>query len=131
LIHVGLDHIIGYATPETFTEFARRGKTASVAEIGAGEVERAVERDAFLLDVRREAELADTGRIPGAHNIAHTRLLDRIREVPKNRPVVVYCQTGSRSTYASGLLDRMGYRVTNVAGGFENWTAKGGVAAAV
>ena len=131
LIHVGLDHIIGYATPEAYAEYARRARTGSVAEIDAGDVEREAGRSAFLLDVRRDAELADEGRIPGAHNIAHTRLLARIAEVPKDRPVVVYCRTGSRSTYASGLLDRMGYRVTNVAGGFEDWKAKGGVAVAV
>jgi rhodanese-related sulfurtransferase len=40
--------------------------------------------------------------------------------------VVVYCRTGRRSAYAAGLLDRMGYRATNVAGGIESWTARGG-----
>jgi hydroxyacylglutathione hydrolase len=129
LVHVGLDDVAGYATPEMFLEYAARGKVAKVAEIEVDDVERAVAAGAFLLDVRRAAELAETGRIPGAHNIAHTRLLERIAEVPKNRPVVVYCRTGRRSTYAAGLLDRLGYRATNVAGGIESWTARGGVVA--
>jgi hydroxyacylglutathione hydrolase len=128
LIHVGLDHIAGYATPDMFAEYARKGKTAPIAEIDAAEVERAVSDGAFLLDVRRAAELADTGRIPGSHNIAHTRLLARIREVPKDRPIVVHCRSGGRSSYAAGLLDRHGYRVTNVSGGFSAWKAKGGAA---
>lgn len=126
LVHVGLDDIMGYATPDMFDEYARRGKVASVAEIQADDVEGAVAAGAFLLDVRRAAELAETGRIPGAHNIAHTRLLDRIGEVPKGKPVVVYCRTGRRSAYAAGLLDRLGYRATSVAGGIESWTARGG-----
>ncbi len=129
LVHVGLDDIAGYATPEMFQEYARRGKVASVAEIEAPAVEQAVAGGAFLLDVRRAAELAEEGRIPGAHNIAHTRLLERIQEVPRGRPVIVYCRTGSRSAYAAGLLDRMGYRATNVAGGIESWTARGGAVA--
>ncbi|MDH4037188.1 MAG: rhodanese-like domain-containing protein [Candidatus Krumholzibacteria bacterium] len=129
LVHVGLDDIAGYATPEMFQEYARRGKVASVAEIEAPAVEQAVAGGAFLLDVRRAAELAEEGRIPGAHNIAHTRLLERIQEVPRGRPVIVYCSTGSRSAYAAGLLDRMGYRATNVAGGIESWTARGGAVA--
>jgi hydroxyacylglutathione hydrolase len=126
LVHVGLDDIAGYATPEMFDEYARRGKVGSVAEIDATAVEQAVAGGAFLLDVRRAAELVEDGRIPGAHNIAHTRLLERIAEVPRGKPVIVYCRTGSRSAYAAGLLDRMGYRTTNVAGGIESWTARGG-----
>lgn len=126
LVHVGLDDIAGYASPEMFEEYAQRGKVASVLEIEASAVEQAVANGAFLLDVRRAAELVEVGRIPGAHNIAHTRLLERIGEVPRGKPVVVYCRTGRRSAYAAGLLDRMGYRATNVAGGIESWTARGG-----
>jgi hydroxyacylglutathione hydrolase len=128
LIHVGLDHIVGYATPDMFAEYARKGKTAAIAQVEAAEIEREVSEGAFLLDVRRAAELADVGRIPGSHNIAHTRLLARIHEVPKDRPIVVHCASGSRSAYAAGLLDRFGYKVTNVAGGFGAWKAKGGAA---
>ena len=66
------------------------------------------------------------GRIPGSYNVAYERLLARVGEIPKNRPVVVHCQSGSRSSYAAGLLDRMGYAVTTVAGGYEAWKALGG-----
>jgi hydroxyacylglutathione hydrolase len=126
LVHVGLDQIIGYATPDMFRAYAPKGKTASIAQIEPEDIDRTVASGAFLLDVRREAELLERGRIAGAHNIAHTRLLARMSEVPRNQPVVVHCASGSRSTYAAGLLDRLGYRVTNVAGGFEAWRAKGG-----
>jgi len=127
LVHVGLDQVIGYATPDMFAAYAAKGKPATVGEIAVDEIERAVASSgAFLLDVRRSAELAESGRISGAHNIAHTRLLERIAEVPKGQPVVVHCSSGSRSRYASGLLDRMGYRVTNVAGGFDAWKKQGG-----
>jgi len=127
LIHVGLDHIAGYATPEMFTEYARRGKTATIEEIEPGDIEREVaSRHAFLLDVRRQSEIADFGRIDGSHNIAHTRLLARIAEVPRDKPVLVHCQAGARSMYAAGLLDRLGYRVVNVTGGYAAWKARGG-----
>ncbi len=128
LIRIGLDRVIGYATPAVFDEYARKGKPTSIAEIDASQIEPQVEAGAFLLDVRRAAELADRGRIPGSHNIAYERLLERVAEVPKNQPVVVHCQGGSRSAYAAGLLDRLGYKVTNVAGGFEAWKANAAVA---
>jgi hydroxyacylglutathione hydrolase len=128
LVRVGLDRVIGYATPAVFDEYARKGKPASIAEIDAAQVEARVEAGAFLLDVRRAAELAERGRIPGSHNIAYERLLARVGEIPKDRPVVVHCQGGTRSGYAAGLLDRMGYSVTNVAGGYEAWRSKAEVA---
>jgi len=131
LIHVGLDRVVGWATPSTFDEYARKGKPASIAEIDPAKVEAEVDGGAFLLDVRRAAEVAELGSIPGSHNIAHERLLERLGEVPKNRRVVVHCQMGARSAYAAGLLDRMGYSVSNVAGGFEAWRkTKGSTAVA-
>jgi hydroxyacylglutathione hydrolase len=129
LIHVGLDRIAGYATPAMYDDYARKGKTGTIAEIDPEGVEKAVAGGAFLLDVRRDAEVRESGRIPGAHNIAHTRLLERIDEVPKNRPVVVYCESGARSAYAAGLLDRFGYTTIAVTGGFVSWTARGGAVA--
>jgi hydroxyacylglutathione hydrolase len=123
LIRVGLDRVVGYATPATFDEYARKGKPASVAEIDAAQVEAQVEAGAFLLDVRRASELADRGQIPGATHIAYERLLARVAELPKNQPIVIYCRSGNRSAYAAGLLDRMGYQATNVAGGYEAWKA--------
>ncbi len=128
LVRVGLDRVIGYATPATFDEYARKGKPASIADIDASRIEAQVEAGAFLLDVRRAAELAERGYIPGSHNIAYERLLARVGEIPKDRPVVVHCRSGTRSGYAAGLLDRMGYAVTNVAGGYEAWKSKAEVA---
>jgi len=128
LIRIGLDRVIGYATPATFDEYARKGKPASIAEIDASRVEASVDAGAFLLDVRRAAELSERGRIEGSHNVAYERLLERVAEIPKDRPVVVHCQGGTRSAYAAGLLDRMGYSVTNVAGGYEAWKSRTEVA---
>jgi hydroxyacylglutathione hydrolase len=125
LVHVGLDHIIGYFTPDMFSAYAPKGKTASVGQIEPVDVEKHVAAGAALLDVRRSAELAERGRIAGALHIPHTRLLERIGEVPRSQPVVVHCSSGSRSRYASGLLDRLGYRAINVNGGFEAWKAEG------
>jgi hydroxyacylglutathione hydrolase len=131
LVHVGLDNIVGYATPDMFTEHTGRGgQVATTGELAAAEFAERRPDDAFLLDVRTAGELKATGRIPGAHHIAHARLLAHLEDVPKNRPVYVYCETGSRSSYASGLLDRHGYKAWKIAGGFTAWTAAGGEVAA-
>jgi hydroxyacylglutathione hydrolase len=129
LIHVGLDNVVGYATPEMFAEHAHRGGDATPCkEFAAATLSDHLGGDEFLIDVRTAAEVKSTGRIPGAHNIAHTRLLERIDEVPKDKRVVLYCQTGQRSAYSTGLLDRHGHEAVNVGGGLERWLESGGVA---
>jgi hydroxyacylglutathione hydrolase len=130
LVHVGLDNIVGFATPEMFVDYASGGgKIARVQEVEAATLEDLAAAGAFLLDVRGASEIGAAGAVPGAHHIAHTGLLARIDEVPKDRPVVALCQTGSRSTVAAGLLDRFGRRAVHLAGGVAAWSAHTGGAA--
>jgi hydroxyacylglutathione hydrolase len=127
LIHIGLDHIVGYATPEMFADHAGSGgKVAKIREMSVSELDEHIDNGSVILDVRGAAEIATTGRISGARNIAWTRLLERIEDLPSKNPVAVYCETGSRAAYASGLLDRMGYPVTSIVDGVVEWKAAGG-----
>ena len=73
-----------------------------------------------VLDVRGAAEYAGA-RVPGAINIAHTRLTTRLSELPKEKPVLTYCRTGNRAAAAAALLAREGYDVTLVDGEFAAW----------
>jgi len=54
----------------------------------------------------------DAGHLDGAINISHTRLLDRLDEVPADRDVYVHCRTGARAAAASALLEKHGRRPT-------------------
>jgi hydroxyacylglutathione hydrolase len=126
LVHVGLDNIVGYATVDMFDDYRRGGKVATCGEVEADTLNDYLGNGVYLLDVRGVSEIAATGLIPGARNIAHTRLLDRIDEVPKGQQVIVYCGTGSRSAYSAGLLDRHDRTAAHLSGGFEAWRAAGG-----
>jgi hydroxyacylglutathione hydrolase len=79
----------------------------------------------FVLDVRRGDEFA-AGRVPGATNVPHTRLAARLKDVPRDRSIVVHCQGGTRSAFATALLQREGYDAVNLAGGFGAWQKAGG-----
>jgi rhodanese-related sulfurtransferase len=81
-------------------------------------------RPHFLLDVRTPEEFA-TGHIPGAANISVQTLAQRLREVPKTMPVVVYCRSGNRSRTALQLLKRAGYSEVYDLGGIIDWRAQG------
>jgi hydroxyacylglutathione hydrolase len=77
-----------------------------------------------VLDVRGASEHA-AGALQGSLHIAYTRLATRLRELPRDRPILVHCALGGRSAAATALLEREGFNATNVAGGFEGWRKAG------
>ena len=127
LIRIGLDDVTGYATPQTLAEYAATGgelrqtKTFDIKKL----LQKNLNGSKLILDVRRADEF-EAGHLAGARNIAHTRLLARLQEIPKDRPLWVHCRTSNRSAYAAGLLERHGYDVTMLHGGFAAWTEAGG-----
>jgi hydroxyacylglutathione hydrolase len=130
LVRVGLDNVIGFATPATLDAATRAGlKLNQTREIDATAFMREMNSpDALVLDVRRAAEY-DAGHVPGSLNFAHTRLLKHIGDIPGlpgAQPLLVHCQGGTRSAYASALLERHGFTPTNIAGGFGAYERAGG-----
>jgi rhodanese-related sulfurtransferase len=75
----------------------------------------------YLLDVRTPGEYAEV-RLAGAHLIPIDKLLSRLGEVPKDRPLLVYCAVGSRSSQVAEYLARQGYpAVYDLNGGIWAW----------
>ncbi len=75
-----------------------------------------------MLDVRKPSE-RESGAIEGSEHIPLAELAGRIDEVPRDRPVVVHCAGGYRSSVAASLLRRAGHPdVSDLLGGFAAWT---------
>jgi len=77
----------------------------------------ALPTDAFLLDVRDDDEFAE-GHAEGAVNIPLPQLRDRLTELPKNKPLHVYCGVGQRAYYAVRLLLQHGFDARDISGGW-------------
>lgn len=121
LIRIGLDNIAGYITPADLKMYkAQKGELRRLQVTDFDSLQQ-VDEKYELLDVRTASEYNEA-HVPGALNIAHTRLIDRIDEVPKNRPLLVYCQSGERSAAASAFLLSRGFDVTLIDDDFENFT---------
>lgn len=72
---------------------------------------------AAIVDVRTEDEFMD-GHYPNAVNIPVNEIMDRADEIgAKDKPVVVYCESGSRSAYAAMMLKVEGFTDVTNAGG--------------
>jgi len=84
--------------------------------IDAGEVE--------LVDVREPYEW-DAGRIAGARHIAVQQLAAEAASLDRERPILFYCRTGSRSAMAAEAFRRAGYDAYNLDGGLIEWTRRG------
>jgi hydroxyacylglutathione hydrolase len=82
-------------------------------------------RDFQLLDVRTPHEW-DEGHIPDARYRFLGDLPEKLSSLDRDKPVVVYCASGYRSSLAASLLQASGFRtVHNVPGGHTAWTAAG------
>lgn len=84
---------------------------------------RREKRPHYLLDVREQSEYASS-RIEGAQLIPLLQLQANLKHLPKDQPVVVYCQSGGRSMMAVGMLRLQGFDARNVSGGIRAWKAR-------
>ena len=83
-----------------------------------------------VIDARDPAQFAK-GHIPGAVNMDWRQVLAKRSTIPKNKPVLIYCNTGSLSAQAGFALRVAGWEnVRILQGGMTEWQAKGGFDAA-
>ncbi|WP_374639449.1 rhodanese-like domain-containing protein [Hydrogenophaga sp.] len=79
-----------------------------------------------VIDARDAGQFAK-GHIPGAINMDWRQVLAKRDSIPKNKPVLIYCNTGSLSAQAGFALRVAGWEnVRILQGGMEEWKAKGG-----
>lgn len=74
----------------------------------------------FILDVRSLGEFG-RGSVPNAVNIPIEELRNRLVELPRDRPILAYCQVGMRGYLATRLLLQKGFNVANLSGGYTTW----------
>jgi molybdopterin/thiamine biosynthesis adenylyltransferase/rhodanese-related sulfurtransferase len=103
-----------------------RSKISEV-EVAKLDVELGNGTPPVLIDCREADEHAQ-GTIPGTVHIPRGFLEQRIERTVTNRehPVVLYCQSGTRSLFAARSLQELGYtNVRSLAGGFTGWKRAG------
>ena len=127
LAKIGLDDVAGYFGTEVIAAWETTDRALrSVKQITSGELAALVERgDATVIDVRGRSEW-EAGHIPGVPNIPLGYLGERANELPRDRPLVLQCQSGTRSAIGAGVLQARGFtNVSNLLGGFAAWRSAG------
>lgn len=85
------------------------------------ELEHLEEKNQVLLDVRDDDE-RDEGCIEPSLHIPLPDLHERQGELPKEKEIIVYCQTGQRSYFACRQLALKGFKVKNLSGAYRTWS---------
>lgn len=100
---------------------------APYRNIGSAEAKALLDtkRNVFLLDVRTPDEYRQA-RLSGSVLIPINEVERRIAQIPKGRPVLIYCAVGSRSGLVAGYLTQRGYgEVYNMHDGIVGWYRNG------
>jgi rhodanese-related sulfurtransferase len=126
LARVGVENVVGYLA-DGISGWIKGGYELDyIPQISTQEFTelRAAEPDNIaVVDVRELSEL-EGGAIEGSTNIPLGDLADRAFELDPEKLTVVHCKGGYRSSIASSVLRRAGFRdIANLTGGFDAWKA--------
>lgn len=111
---------------EAYLEFVEYGGGVIFAE----QIPKDDWKKFVLIDARDAGQFAK-GHIPGAINMDWRQVLAKRDAIPKDKPVLIYCNTGSLSAQAGFALRVAGWdNLRILQGGMEEWKAKGGFDAA-
>jgi len=123
LARIGFDRVIGYLNEPYQVMFTNRDDVVVASRLTANALgERIADvPELQMVDVRNPGEAA-AGMIANAVNIPVGQLPDRIGELDRRKPTVVYCAGGYRSSVAASFLRQRGFTdVSDVLGGYNAW----------
>jgi len=116
---IGIDDVAGYFGPDALSVWVESGRVLEISpEVDWMTAERLVHHEGgTFIDVRGLTEWTE-GHVPGARHLHLGYLRDRLDELPRDRPLVLYCRSGDRSALGQGILLAEGFTdVRNVPGG--------------
>lgn len=122
---IGFDHVAGYLAGGLKSLESRPEKVAFTARLSAPFAAELISSSAppQIIDVRAPGERQQK-RIAGSLSIPLNRLRENLSTIPKDRPLLLYCAGGYRSSIAASLLQGSGFSpVSEIAGGFAAWEA--------
>lgn len=118
---IGFDDVAGCAGPAVL---AHDTHLVTLERVSAADAIARRASGTMLLDVRNTSERIE-GYVPGSRHVPFPELAARVGELPRDKPILVMCQSGARSVVAASMLNRLGYSASD-AGGITSWQRSGG-----
>jgi hydroxyacylglutathione hydrolase len=127
LRRLGFDNMCGYLCGG-INEWQEVGKPfCSFKTVTATQTKEMLGRsEALLLDVRDPPEWTEDGYVEDSKHIFFADLPQKTSELPRDKPIVVTCSVGNRSSIALSILERAGFgNISNMLGGITAWKTLG------
>jgi hydroxyacylglutathione hydrolase len=124
LAMIGLDRVAGcFSAGVVQTRIQENRASEGVPEVSPDQLASLLATNAVeLIDVRNGTEW-EAGHIPGSRNIPLGRLTEQLEQIPREKPLVVHCQSGGRAAVAIGVLQANGFHnVSHLSGDFAEWS---------
>jgi hydroxyacylglutathione hydrolase len=122
---IGFDHLAGYLQDGLLSLRSRPDLTATTERLSAPFAAELLSspQPPLAIDVRAPRERHQK-YIAGSLGMPLNHLTENLEKLPKDRPLLVYCAGGYRSSIAASLLQSRGFpRVSEIAGGIVGWEA--------
>jgi len=106
--------------------YTRFSSVRGMRNMNAAQFEEAIQSTAnrLVIDVREPGEFKG-GHIAGAVNYPLSSINDKVKSIPSDKQLFIYCQSGMRSRQAARVLSKNGYtNLVNLQGGFLSWRGK-------
>lgn len=101
----------------------------AAGHISAEQIPAADYRKFYILDVRTPDQFAQE-HVPGAVNIEWRQVFARRAELPRDQPILAYCNTSTLASQVAVALRLDGFENVKILyGGFDRWKAAGGLQA--
>ena len=125
LARIGFDHVLGALDNAEAVLADNPSATGTSSRLDVEGLRHAIDNiaDLQLVDVRQPGETAD-GVIEGAIVVPLTKLNDDMDTLDRDRPTIIYCAGGFRSSIAASRLLASGFHdVSDLLGGYGAWVA--------
>ncbi len=123
LIRLGFDNVQGYLQKGFSNWTNSNEEIEKINTITPKELKDTFdEKDHFLLDVRNSSNWKKPGHIKNANQVYVGKLENSLEKIPNNKEIIVYCDSGFKTSIASSFLKKNGFsKVTNLLGGILAW----------
>jgi glyoxylase-like metal-dependent hydrolase (beta-lactamase superfamily II)/rhodanese-related sulfurtransferase len=124
LYRVGIDNVIGYIDGSMKSWLVKAYETDTIPQLHPSYVDEYKDDDEYIIVDGRDKKAYQENHVEGAVNIPSPDLRTRHTELDKNKKIVVYCNSGARSSLGASILKAKGFEnVYNLGGGIQSYMA--------
>jgi len=124
LYRVGIDKVIGYIDGSMKSWLTKGYQTSSVPQVHPSTVDKYKNNSNYIIVDSRDKKAYEENHVEGSVNIPSPDLRTRYTELDKDKNIIIYCNSGARSSLGASILKSKGFEnICNLGGGIKSYIA--------